>query len=453
MFENGAAAYDPNSAAPNGAAADPYAQPAPAADPAAMGSQYDAGADPAAAGYGGEGYGTPGARGGFAGKRHDSEFIPGKLFLGGLSNKTTESQLRDYCLQWGELSDIVLMEGRGFGFVTFKEPASAQQFLETREHVLDEKKIEAKAAVPRNSNSGNTLTKKMFVGGTGEISDEEFRAYFAQYGDIDDCVVLRNKHDGSSRGFGFVTFRDEKSVEKCLVLTHVLNGRQVELKRAVEKDKMAAQQYGGAMPDAGGRGGRPSDWFCPDCNNKNFGWREVCNRCQAPRPAARYAPGPARGGYGREDRGGRGGYGGGYGGYAQQGGGYGGYAQQGGGYGGYAQQGGGYGQPPAQGYGAPAPAGGYGGPQQPAGDAGYGAGMVPGGAPMYVAPMGYMPSQPGGYQYPPQQQGGGYGQQPAAAAGYGQAAGGYGQQPYAQQPPGYGRAQGGRGGSSRYRPY
>lgn len=36
--------------------------------------------------------------------------------------------------------------------------------------MIDGKKVEAKAAVPRNSGSGNSLTKKMFVGGTVSLS-------------------------------------------------------------------------------------------------------------------------------------------------------------------------------------------------------------------------------------------------------------------------------------------
>ena len=38
--------------------------------------------------------------------------------------------------------------------------------MQRRQHIIDGKKVEAKAAVPRNSGSGNSLTKKMFVGGT-----------------------------------------------------------------------------------------------------------------------------------------------------------------------------------------------------------------------------------------------------------------------------------------------
>jgi len=69
---------------------------------------------------------------------------------------------------------------------------------------------------------------------------------------------------------------------------------QVEIKRAVKKEEMGggggpgggmgAGGGGGYVGGAGGpvRGGKEADWICPDqnCANKNFGWRQACNRCQ-----------------------------------------------------------------------------------------------------------------------------------------------------------------------------
>lgn len=168
-------------------------------------------------------------------------FTEGKLFLGGLDSTTTKESLVAYCARWGTITDAVVMEGRGFGFVTFESPLSAQAFLEQRNHTIDGKSVEAKAAVPKGVGSGSNLTKKLFVGGTGELTDEDFREYFSQYGVIQDAVIVR-KQDGTSRGFGFVTFADEMSVEKCLVVQHELKGRKVDLRRAVPREQMATQQ-------------------------------------------------------------------------------------------------------------------------------------------------------------------------------------------------------------------
>lgn len=67
------------------------------------------------------------------------------------------------------------------------------------------------------TNAAAALVRKLFVGGTGEVDDDTFRDHFAQFGEIEDCVLLRK--DGVSRGFGFVTFADEVSVEKALAVT------------------------------------------------------------------------------------------------------------------------------------------------------------------------------------------------------------------------------------------
>ncbi len=55
---------------------------------------------------------------------------------------------------------------QGLRLAFYRHHISAVFSLQTRQHIIDGKKVEAKAAVPRNSGSGNLLTKKMFVGGT-----------------------------------------------------------------------------------------------------------------------------------------------------------------------------------------------------------------------------------------------------------------------------------------------
>ena len=55
---------------------------------------------------------------------------------------------------------------------------------------------------------------------------------------------------------------------------------------------MGSTGGGGYAPSSGGGGGmrggmKEQDWICPDanCHNKNFGWRQACNRCQVRAPS------------------------------------------------------------------------------------------------------------------------------------------------------------------------
>jgi RNA recognition motif-containing protein len=59
----------------------------------------------------------------------DNSDVAGKVFVGGLSWQTTVDGLRYYFEKYGQLADVALMndkrsgQPRGFGFVTFKDPA------------------------------------------------------------------------------------------------------------------------------------------------------------------------------------------------------------------------------------------------------------------------------------------------------------------------------------------
>lgn len=85
---------------------------------------------------------------------------------------------------------------------------------------------------------GPARTKKIFVGGLAStVTENDFREYFGQFGAIIDVVVMYDHNTQRPRGFGFITYDSEEAVEKVLHKTfHELNGKMVEVKRAVPKE-------------------------------------------------------------------------------------------------------------------------------------------------------------------------------------------------------------------------
>ncbi|XP_027330603.1 heterogeneous nuclear ribonucleoprotein 1-like isoform X2 [Abrus precatorius] len=180
----------------------------------------------------------------------------GKLFIGGISWDTDEERLKEYFGKYGEVIEAVIMRdrttgrARGFGFVVFADPAVAERVIMDK-HIIDGRTVEAKKAVPRddqqtiNRQSGGVhgspgpgRTKKIFVGGLpSTITESDFKKYFDQFGSITDVVVMYDHNTQRPRGFGFITYDSEEAVDKVLYKTfHELNGKMVEVKRAVPKE-------------------------------------------------------------------------------------------------------------------------------------------------------------------------------------------------------------------------
>lgn len=81
---------------------------------------------------------------------------------------------------------------------------------------------------------------KIFVGGLHyDTRDNEFKMYFERYGKVISAEVMFNRETHKSRGFGFVVFEEERFAEAvCADIEHVIDGKVVEVKRAIPRSKL-----------------------------------------------------------------------------------------------------------------------------------------------------------------------------------------------------------------------
>ncbi len=82
---------------------------------------------------------------------------------------------------------------------------------------------------------------RIFIGGIAAREDTEvIEAYFKQFGTITNCKIKRNKKNGRCLGFGFITCGDQETHAKIIAQkTHTVNGRVVECKENLKKEKLS----------------------------------------------------------------------------------------------------------------------------------------------------------------------------------------------------------------------
>lgn len=107
---------------------------------------------------------------------------------------------------------------------------------------------------PRKHRHDDEEQGKLFVGGLSwDTTQDSLLRYFSQFGEVIDCVVMKNAESGRSRGFGFVTFSNPSNIETVLSnCPHNLDGRTIDPKacnpRSMQKPKKPAGQVGQQQP-------------------------------------------------------------------------------------------------------------------------------------------------------------------------------------------------------------
>lgn len=61
------------------------------------------------------------------------------------------------------------------------------------------------------------VKNKLYVGNLPyEVDDEKLKEIFSAQGEVTEAVVIKDKYSGRSKGFGFVTMKDDETADKAV---------------------------------------------------------------------------------------------------------------------------------------------------------------------------------------------------------------------------------------------
>lgn len=167
------------------------------------------------------------------------EYKEFSVFVGGLANTETNESLLNYFTIFGEIASCQVQvwknhpqKCRGYAIVAAKNRETFERILNSS-HKVGNRVVECKPLItdPETLNSHNedVLKRKVFVSGLSKkLNDEQFREYFAQFGQISMAYIVKHHIDKKSRGFGFICFADSEAKRRLLEIKEVrMNGKVV----------------------------------------------------------------------------------------------------------------------------------------------------------------------------------------------------------------------------------
>ncbi|CAL5329077.1 hypothetical protein CsSME_00009383 [Camellia sinensis var. sinensis] len=95
---------------------------------------------------------------------------------------------------------------------------------------------------------------RCFVGGLAWTTDDQsLERAFSQFGEVIESKIINDRETGRSRGFGFVTFKDEQSMRDAI---EGMNGQDLDGRNITVNEAQSRGSGGGGGGGFRGGGGR-----------------------------------------------------------------------------------------------------------------------------------------------------------------------------------------------------
>lgn len=178
-----------------------------------------------------------------------------KVFVGGLSVNCDDRDLREYLLRFGPVYAVDIVrdkhgQSKGYAFAAFRSAEDRGKAI-GKSHTLLGRPFEIRPLVDSQKNSEmlkENAKRKLFVSNLKDSFEErDLISLFSQYGTVSEVTVSRDASTQLSKGFGFIVFTDESSVQAVLNNAHKrtfkIKGHEIIVKEAIPKREIAKNKH------------------------------------------------------------------------------------------------------------------------------------------------------------------------------------------------------------------
>lgn len=179
------------------------------------------------------------------------------LYVGGLNAKVTDETIQQVFGANGELAKVNILAdknspGGSFAFVEFKTEEDAKSCFDrfqAEPPIIEGGKVVINWAYQSQQAKNDPDAVNVFVGDLStEVDDETLRKAFERFESVQQAHVMWDMQTGHSRGYGFVSFGDEK--DASLAIEHmngkVIAGRAIRLNWAHKSNGKHSNGYHGS---------------------------------------------------------------------------------------------------------------------------------------------------------------------------------------------------------------